>query len=149
LRRREAIDREVEDARRGLRDTERRLEKREELLDQKLDLINKKEREIESVQRYLSEQQEDLNRRNQELRQALAEQRDVLQRVSGLGPEEARAALFNRLEDELRHEVGGMILRHEQLLKETQQQKAREILATAIQRFAAGHTAETTVSTVD
>jgi ribonuclease Y len=57
--------------------------------------------------------------------------------------------LFARLEDELSHEVGGLVLKHAQMLKETQQQKAREILATAIQRYASGHTAETTVSTVD
>ena len=49
----------------------------------------------------------------------------------------------------MRHEVGGVILKYEQNLRETSQQKAREILATAIQRYAASHTAETTVSTVD
>jgi ribonucrease Y len=149
LRRREAIDREVEEARKGLREHEMRLEKRADLLDQKLDLITKKERDLESVQRYLTEQQEDLKVRNQELKQALADQRDALHRMAGLSPDEARAALFSRLEDELRHEVGGLILKHEQALKEAQQQKAREILAVAIQRYAAGHTAETTVSTVD
>ena len=149
LRRRESIDREVEEARRGLREHELRLEKRADLLDQKLELITKKERDLESVQRYLAEQQEDLNRRNDELKQALAEQRDALHRLAGLSPDEARAALFARLEDELKHEFGGRILKHEQALKEAQQQKAREVLAVAIQRYAAGHTAETTVSTVD
>jgi ribonuclease Y len=149
LRRREALDREIEEGRKSLRDIERRLEKREELLDQKLDLITKKEREFESVQRYLAEQQEEVNRRGAEVKQVLAEQRDALQRIAGLSADEARSALFARLEDELRHEVGGLILKHEQTLKETQQQKAREVLATAIQRYAAGHTAETTVSTVD
>src|SRR3712207_8344674 len=59
LRRREAIDAEVDEARKALRDQERRLEKRADLLDQKLDLINKKEREFENVQRYLAEQQEE------------------------------------------------------------------------------------------
>ena len=45
--------------------------------------------------------------------------------------------------------MGGLVLKHEQMLKETTVQKTREILATAIQRYAASHTAETTVSTVD
>jgi ribonuclease Y len=111
--------------------------------------LNKKEREIESVQRFLAESQEDLQRRSNEVKQVLASQREVLHRQAGLGPDEARSLLFKRLEDDLRHEVGGLILKHEQSLRETSQQKAREILATAIQRFAAGHTAETTVSTVD
>jgi ribonuclease Y len=149
LRRREVIDLEVEESRRDVRDQEKRLEKRADLLDQKLELINKKEREFESVQRYLAEQQDELNRRNLELKQTLSEQREVLHRQAQLGPEDARVLLFRRLEDDLRHEVGGLILKHEQSFRETSQQKAREILATAIQRFAASHTAETTVSTVD
>jgi ribonucrease Y len=149
LRRREAIDAEIETARKEIRDHERRLEKRADLLDQKLDLINKKERDFESVQRFLAEQQEELNRRNAELKQLFADQREVLHRQAQLGPEEARSLLMKRLEEDLRHEVGGLILKHDQMLRETCQQKAREILATAIQRYAASHTAETTVSTVD
>jgi ribonuclease Y len=149
LRRREAIDAEIEEARRGFREQEKRLEKRSDLLDQKLDLINKKEREFESVKRFLTEQEEEVNRRTAEVKGVLAEQREELHRLSQLGPEEARALLFRRIEDDLRHEVGGLILKHEQVLRETTQQKTREVLATAIQRYAAGHTAETTVSTVD
>ena len=149
LRRREAVDAEFETLRRDHRDQERRLEKRSDLLDQKLELINKKEREFESVQRYLAEQQEELSRRNAEVKQLLVDQRETLHRQAHLGPEEARALLFRRLEDELRHEVGGLILKHEQMLRETSQAKAREVLATAIQRYAAAHTAETTTSTVD
>jgi ribonucrease Y len=149
LHRREAIDTEVEGARRDLREQEKRLGKRADLLDQKLELINKKEREFESVQRYLTEQQDELTRRQQEVKQVLAEQREALHRITQLDPEEAKNLLLRRLDEELRHEVGGLILKHEQVLRETCQQKAREILATAIQRYAAPHTAETTVSTVD
>jgi ribonuclease Y len=149
LRRREAIDAEIEVSRREQRDHERRLEKRSDLLDQKLELINKKEREFESVQRYLAEQQDELNRRAAELKHTLAEQREALHRQAQLGPEEARALLLKRVEDDLRHELGGLILKHEQTLRDTMQLKSREVLATAIQRYAASHTAETTVSTVD
>lgn len=149
LRRRIALDAEAEEIRKGFRDQEKRLEKRDDLLDQKLELINKKERDFESVQRYLAEQQEELARRGQEVRQALADQREALHRISGIGQEDARELLLRRVQDELSHEIGGLILKHEQLLKDTTAQKAREILATAIQRYAAGHTAETTVSTVD
>ncbi len=149
LQRREALEREVEEARRALRDQEVRLEKRADTLDLKLDFINKKERDFENVQRYLSEQQEELNRRNQELKQLIAEQREKLHKITRLSPDEARQALFQQLELDLTHEVGGLILKHEQILKDTAQQKSREILATCIQRYAASHTAETTVSTVD
>ena len=149
LRRRELLDAEAEETRKALREQDKRLEKRADLLDQKLELINRKEREFESVQRFLTEQQDELNRKDGEVRQVLAEQRDVLHRQAQLPPEEARSLLMRRIEDDLRHEVGGLILKHEQSLRESSQQKAREILATAIQRFAASHTAETTVSTVD
>ncbi|MBV8608891.1 MAG: ribonuclease Y [Singulisphaera sp.] len=149
LRRREALDAEVDTARKDLREQEKRLEKRADLLDQKLDLSNKKEREFESVQRYLAEQQEDLNRCQAEVKQVLADQREALYRIAQLDYDEARSLLLRRLEDELRHEVGGLILKHEQSLRETCQQRARQVLATAIQRYAAPHTAETTVSTVD
>ena len=149
LRRRTSLDNEAEEARKGFREQEKRLDKREDLLDQKLDLINKKERDFESVQRYLAEQQEELTRRNLEVRQLLVEQRDALHRIGQMNQEDARELLLRRLSEELSHEVGGLILKHEQMLKETTASKAREILATAIQRYAAGHTAETTVSTVD
>ncbi len=149
LRRREAGDLEAEAARRDLREQERRLEKRADLLDQKLELINHKERDFEALQRRLAAQQEELDGRAAAVEAVLAAQRDTLQRLAGLGPEEARSALFQRLEHALSHEVGGLILKHEQRLRESCAQRAREVLATAIQRYAAGHTAETTVSTVD
>jgi ribonucrease Y len=149
LRRREAIEREAEDARKAVRDAERRMEKREDLLDQKLDLINKKEREVESVQRFLADRQEEVSRKGTEVKALLVEQRDLLHRLANLSREDARELLLRRVEEELAHEVGGLILKHEQNLKETCQAKAREILASTIQRYAAGHTAETTVSTVD
>ncbi|MHC5540995.1 ribonuclease Y, partial [Singulisphaera rosea] len=147
--RREAFELEAEESRKDFREQEKRLEKRTDLLDQKLDLINKKEREFDNIQRYLAEQQEEVRRKNVEVKQLLTDQNDMLHRISQLGPDDARTLLLKRLDDELRHEVGGLILRHEQHYKETSQQRAREILATAIQRYAASHTAETTVSTVD
>lgn len=149
LRRREQIDREAEDSRRSLREQESRLEKRSDMLDEKLDFITKRERDFENIQRFLAEQQEEVQRKNQELKGLLAEQREHLLRLSGISPDEARAELFRRLESELEHEVGGRILKHEQCFREQSQQKAREILATAIQRYASSHTAETTSSTVD
>ena len=149
LKRRDAADREIEESRRDLREQERRLEKRADVYDQKFEHINKKEKEFELVQRFLAEQQEELTRKNTEVKQILAEQRETLLKQAHLSPDEAKSLLFKRLEDDLRHEVGGLILKHEQMLRETCQTKSREILATTIQRYAAAHTAETTVSTVD
>ena len=149
LLRRASIDEEVEEARRLHREQEKRLDKRADLLDGKLEIINKKDREFEVIQRHLTAQQEDLTRRHAEARDLIAQQREVLHRLAQIGPEEAREILLRRVEGELSHEMGGLILKHEQTLRETANQKSREVLATAIQRYAAAHTAETTVSTVD
>ena len=149
LHRRAATELEAEQTRRTLRDQEKRLDKRADSLDGKLELINKKDREFEAVQRRLAEQQEELGRRQAEASALLLEQRELLHKMAQLGAEEARDLLLRRVEGELSHEFGGLILKHELMLRETAGQKAREILATAIQRYAAAHTAETTVSTVD
>lgn len=149
LRRRDELDREVENARKDVRDQERRIEKRADLLDQKLELLNHKERDIESIQRSLSEQQDELNRLQLEAKKTHAEQRDLLQKIGKLAPEEARSMLLQRVEQQLRGEIGSVVLRHEASVRETCQQRSREILTTVIQRYAASHTAEITVSTVD
>ncbi len=149
LTRRDELDREMEETRKSLREQERKIDKRGDLLDQKLELINRKEREFESIQHYLTEQQEDLQKRQLELKQTHAEQRDLLFKIGRLSPEEARSMLLTRVQEELRGEVGGLIMRHEASVRETCQQRAREILTTTIQRYAASHTAEVTVSTID
>ena len=149
LERRNEMDRELEKARREIREQERQLEKRSDQLDQKADLITRKEREAESTQRSLTEQQAELLRRQHDLAQTQAEQRELLQKIGRLSSEEARSILLKRVEEELRGEVGTLVMRHETAVRETCQQKAREILTTVIQRYAAPHTAEITVSTVD
>jgi ribonuclease Y len=146
---RQALDRETEAANKALREQEKRLERRSDLLDQKLELITRKERDFERIETFLGERQEDLDRRSQELKQVLADQRETLHRISGVGADEARALLLERIEEELRHDLGNRVLRFEQSLRETCNHRAREILSTCIQRYAASHTAETTTSTVD
>ena len=149
LRRRDELDREMEETRKGLREQERRIEKRGDLLDQKLELINRKDREFESIQHYLTEQQEALQKQQSELKQTHAEQRELLCKISRLAPEEARSMLLARVQEELRGEVGVLIMRHDASIRESCQQRSREILTTVIQRYAASHTAEVTVSTID
>ncbi len=149
IRRREALEREADDSRRAVRDQERRIEKRNDLLDEKLGHLHAKERDLDDTRRALATSQEGLDRRLVEVEQALDQHRQTLHRLAGLGPEEARSTLLRRVEEELGHEIGGLILRHDQSLRESARVKAREILATAIQRFAAAHTAETTTSVVD
>src|SRR5262249_39190673 len=94
-------------------------------------------------------QQEELKRRQAEVKQVLAAQLENLERVSRLSAHDARELLLKRVEEELSREVGNLVLKYQGIVQEGCQQKTREILTTTIQRYAASHTAEVTVSTVD
>src|SRR6266436_9017343 len=76
-------------------------------------------------------------------------QRQTLHTISGLSPGEASKRLLDSLEQELTQEMGSIIARHEKRIAEVVEQKSRDMLLTAIQRYAAAHTAESTTSTVD
>ncbi len=88
-------------------------------------------------------------KRQAELKQNLAAQVETLHRISRLPADQARVVLLKRIEDELAAEVGNQVLKYQAMAQESCQQKCREILTTTIQRYAASHTAEVTVSTVD
>lgn len=136
-------------ARDELRERERTLDKRQELLGQQDDDLRKQQRGVESTQRRLADRLEDANRRNEELGKILEMQRQTLHTISGLSPGEASKRLLDSLEQELQQEMGSIVMRHEKRLAEVVDQKSRDILLTALQRYAAAHTAESTTSTVD
>jgi ribonuclease Y len=146
---REECNREMEQARNELREHERRLEKREDLLEQKHQAQLKKERSLEHGQRKLSERREHVEKRGQELEALITQQAQKLHEISALSREQAEKVLLERLDKELSEEIAARIQKYENQLRSTCEEKARQILATAIQRYAAEHTADTTVSTVD
>jgi ribonuclease Y len=146
---REEFNREVELARAELRDQERRLEKREDAAEQKHQIQLKKDRSLDHGQKKLAERKEQVEKRSKELDTLIEEQSRKLHEVSGLSREQAEKRVLELLEKELSETIATRLQRHEESLRATAEQKAREILATAIQRFAADHTSDTTVSTVD
>jgi len=134
-------DKEVKERRAELSKQERRLQQKEESLDKKTDAFERKE--------------EDLARRMAEVAQEQAAAEEVhrqhletLERLSGLTQEQAKQFLLKSVEDEVRHETAVKIKEIEQQLKDEADEKAREILSIAIQRCAADHAAEATVSVV-
>jgi ribonuclease Y len=149
FRKREEFNREVEQIRRKLRDEERELEKREVSLEQKRQLQVREKKELDHKERKLKERREYLEKKSQEVELLLQQQTQKLHEISGLGREAAEKLLLERLEQELSDEVAQRIQKAEERLKAASEEKGREILATAIQRYAAEHTADTTVSTVD
>jgi ribonuclease Y len=149
FKKREEFNREVEQARGEVREHERRLQKREDTLDQKHQLQVKKERNLESGQRKLAERREHIEKRSQELVAALDQARQKLLEISNLTRDQAEKMLLEGLERELTDEIAGRLQRHEEQFRTRAEEKAREILATCIQRYGASHTADSTVSTVD
>jgi ribonuclease Y len=142
-------EKQLNKSRDELRDRERTLDKRFEQILQQEEGFRKQERMVEQNQRRLTERTEDMNRRSEELNRLLDEQKQKLFQVSGLSQEEAKTRLLEQVEQELSGDIGTMILRHEKKVNEMCEQKTRDILLTAIQRYAAAHTAESTTSTVD
>jgi len=142
-------ERELSRLRQELHERERLLDKRQDATEQQIEQLRRQEKMVETTQRKLAERIEETNRRNEELVSALDLQRQTLHSLSGLSREEATRRLMEMLENELQHEAGALILKHERRMAEVVEAKSRDVLLTTIQRYAAAHTAETTTSTVD
>ncbi len=138
---RSEADKEIRERRSEVQRQENRLTQREEYLDKKSDSLEAKS---ENLSAKLKEAEENL----QEIDSIKKSQFDMLERISGLTQEQAKDQLLSTLEEELDTEKSKRILEHEQMIKDQSDVLAREIIGTAIQRCAADHTAETTVSVV-
>ncbi len=149
LSQRASVEKELAGIRHELHERDRALDKRSDVLDQQLDQLRKQEKLVEANQRKLVEKTEETTRRGEELNKLLDQQRQALHRISGLGLEEAKRQLLDRLDQELQHEQGAVILQHEKKLNETIEEKSRDMMITALQRYASAHTAESTTSSVD
>jgi len=125
------------------------LEKKEDALEDQQKELTKKDRTVEQLQKKLGEKREELDRKEKQLDDVISEQTKKLSHLTGISREEAERMLLDRLERELSEEVAAKIRQHTDSLKQQAEAKAREILTTAIQRYAADHTADATVSTVD
>jgi len=141
LKARNEYEKEVKERRSDLQKQERRLQQKEETLDRKTDNIEKKE---ETLARKLSE----LEEAREEVATVKKTQMEVLERISGFTAEEAKNYLISQLETEVTHESAMKIKEIEARFKEEADTMAREMISLAIQRCAADHVAEATVSVV-
>ena len=134
-------EKEVKEQRSELSKQERRLQQKEESLDKKADAFERKEEELAKKMTELAE----AKAATEEIRKAhLA----TLERISGLTQEQAKQFLLESVEQDVRHETAMKIKEIEQQMKDEADEKAREILSIAIQRCAADHASEATVSVV-
>jgi ribonuclease Y len=142
-------DSEMNRQREELRNRESQLERKEQSLKQSNDDLKNKEKLVESTQRKLAEKMEDANRKVQQYDKLVSQAQNDLQRMTGLSKEDARTQLLNLMEKELQGELGQVILQHEKKVAESSQQKAQDILLTAMQRYASSQTSESTTSSID
>ncbi len=139
------LTREAEDEARMRRSelagVERRLQQRDEQLDQRTDLLEQRDRK-------LMERDRDLERTRDELAKAHQEQVAALERVSSMSAEDAKAVLLEAVREEAEHDAVKLARAIERKAREEADDKARDVIVTAMQRVAADHTAEHTVSVV-
>ena len=138
---RSEYEKEEKSRRSELQKQERRLQQKEESLDKKIDTYEKKEED-------LNNRLEGAARAREEAEALKRGQMEVLERISGLSRDDAKALILANVESEVRHETAMKIKETEAELREEADERAREIIVTAIQRCAADHAAETTVSVV-
>lgn len=138
---RSEADKEIRERRSEVQKQENRLTQREEYLDKRAD-------SLETKSENLSEKLKEADEKLLEIDSIKKSQFDMLEHISGLTKEQAKAQLLSTLEEELDTEKSRRILENEQMIKDQSDILAREIIGTAIQRCAADHTAETTVSVV-
>ena len=134
-------EKEVKEQRAELTKQERRLQQKEESLDKKTENFEKKEEE-------LARRMEEVAKVKEETEAVKKAHLATLEQISGLSQEQAKQFLLKTVEEEIRHDTAMKIKEIEQELKDTSEEKAREILSIAIQRCAADHAAEATVSVV-
>ncbi|MGD8451299.1 MAG: ribonuclease Y [Phycisphaerae bacterium] len=145
----ERFERETAETRSELKGIERRLSKREDSLDKKLDVLTTKERKIDTLEVQLSQRDQEITAKGQELEELIGQQRAELLRIARLTPEQAKAMCLNRIEQDVEREAGELVDQIISRAEENAREKARYITISAIQRYAAEHTCETTVATVD
>ena len=134
-------DREVKERRNEVSKQERRLQQKEENLDRKTEALEKK---TDILNRKLQE----ADAQQEEIRLIKKSQLDMLEKISGYSVEEAKQYLIKSIEADCTHEMAAKVKEVEAQFKDEAEQKARELIATAIQRCAADHTSEITVSVV-
>ncbi len=135
------LEKEIRDRRSEVQRLERRVQQKEEAADRKAEAIEKRESAISAKEETLAKMQEEVSKLNEQRVQEL-------ERISGLTSEQAKEQLLKTIEDEVKHEAAVMVKELEAKAKEEADKKAKEYVVNAIQRCAADHVAETTISVV-
>lgn len=140
---------EIRERRTELQKQENRLVQKEEVLDRKSEALDKKEETIDQKEDSLTKKERQIEEMQSKVEEMMHQQESELMRISGLTMEEAKNIIFAQVRQETEHETAMMAREIENRAKEEADKKAKEILSIAVQRCAADHVAETTVSVVN
>jgi ribonuclease Y len=145
---RQEFEEKTKERRNELSQLEKRLHQREELLDRKLDLLDSKEKGLADRDRQFAAKEQVLHAKDEHLIQLVAEEKEKLKTIAGLGAEEAKQLLLSRLEQDCRAEAGMVIKRIEEETKHDAQMLSKRILVETMQRCALEFTVESTTAIV-
>lgn len=141
IRTKNELDKEIKERRAEAQRYERRVQQKEENIDKKADALEKREAGLTAREESLNKMKEEVSKLNEQRLQEL-------ERISGLTSEQAKDYLLKIVEEEVKHETAVMIKEMESRAKEEADKKAKEYVVSAIQRCAADHVSETTISVV-
>lgn len=142
-------EKEIRERRSELQKQENRLVQKEDVLDRKSTMLDKKEETLDKKEDSLARKERQIQEMESKVEELLNQQQKELARISGLTREEARELILTQVREETEHEAAIMTRDIENRAKEEADKKAKEILSLALQRCAADHVAETTVSVVN
>ncbi|WP_347860566.1 ribonuclease Y [Salimicrobium sp. PL1-032A] len=146
---RQEAENDIRERRMELQKFENRLNQKEENLDRKSVTLDQRELSLEKKEETLGERQTQLEQEEAAMQELVSKQQTELERISGLTSDQAKQVILDRTENDLSHETALMVKEAENKAKEEADKKAKDILSLAMQRCAADHVAETTVSVVN
>lgn len=149
MERREKFAAEIAQKEKEIRSQEIQLSKREDSLDRRAEQLTQREKKLNETEKELARQIQTYQEKNKELNHLVIEQKNELLKITSLTEEQAKELLLQRLEDECEREMGQLIQRKLAYAEEQAEEKAKEIINLAIQRYAAEQTCEVSVSMVD
>jgi ribonuclease Y len=149
IKKKEQFTAEANKTRSELHENEMRLSKREDAIDRQVEMVQQREKTLKQQEQELDRRTHQVGVREKQLSVLLAQQKNQLLKITGMDIEEAKQLLLQRLEDECEHEMSSLIQRKVEEANEAADNKCREVISCAIQRYAAEQTCEVTVSTVD
>jgi len=149
MERKEKFTEETERVQNQLREQEVRLTKREDAVERQAEQLSQKENQLRQTAKELEQKKQSCEARDKHLSTLVAQQKNTLLKITSLDVESAKELLLKRLEEECEHEMNTLIERRVEAANEIAEEKSREIISSAIQRYAAEHTCELSVSMVE